>query len=420
MTIFAVVDCNNFYASCERVFRPDLIGKPVVVLSNNDGCVIARSNEAKALGIGMGVPVHQIRHLLESVHVFSANFTLYRDLSNRVMDVLGQFAQEVELYSVDEAFLNLYGFESRGLTEYARLIRDTVRQWTHIPVSIGLGKTKTLSKIAVEIAKKSPKTEGVLNLVDSPHIETALERVPVRDVWGVGRRYAERLKGKGIKSAKQLRDMDERWILENFGIILTRTVYELRGISCIPLKDCPTSRVGIICSRSFGTSQTDFKAISEAVSAYASRAAEKLRAHKLVAKTLSVFIRTNRFREWEPQYSNSVFIPLPVPTDYTPELIHYALCGLQKIYREGYGYHKAGVMLNDLVPASERQRGMFDTVDRQKSEQLMKALDLINRDWGSETLRYAAEGLEKQWKMKQAHRSKRYTTCWEELRIITV
>lgn len=415
MTLFALVDCNNFFASCERVFRPDLIGKPVVVLSNNDGCVIARSNEAKALGIGMGAPVHQVRHLLKHAHVFSANFPLYGDLSNRIIGILRQMSPRVEAYSIDEAFLSLDGYPEPGA--HAEFIRRTVSQWTHIPVSIGMGSTKTLSKVAVEFAKKSPA--GILYLKEESEIEKVLEKTPLKDVWGVGRSYGERLSNRGIKNAKQLRDMDEKWVYKHFGVALCRTVQELRGVSCMGLESSLPLKKGIICSRSFGEQVFELKPLLEAVSTYASRASEKLRAQHLAARSLTVFIRTNRFRSWEPQYHNSTLLHLPVPTDCTHELITYAKLGVRHIFQEGYGYHKAGVMLNELVSENQRQIGLFDQQDRNKLSALMRTLDNINLAWGQDTVKYAAEGLEKCWKMKQVKRSNRYTTCWDEFQVVS-
>jgi DNA polymerase V len=417
--IFALVDCNNFYASCERAFNPSLKNKPIVVLSNNDGCIIARSNEAKRLGIRMGEPVYKARTLIERHHVvvFSANFNLYGDLSHRVIQTLRQFTPDLEVYSVDEAFLDLTGFKGRNLKRYGHEIRDTVFQWTGIPVSIGIAETKTLAKVAAEIAKKSDKAKGVLDLSHSRHQERALAQIEVGDVWGVGRRFAERLMRVHIQTALDLRNANDDWLMKNFPVPLMRTVLELRGVSCIPLEEVAPPRKSIICSRSFGKLTGDIKILREAVASYAARAGERLREMGLATNSLAVFIETNRFRERMPQYANSITTTLPVASDCTHELIAHALNALERIYKADYLYHKAGVMMLGLVPAKESQRGLFDSVNRDQSDRLMKALDSVNRDFGQGTLRYAAEGLHSRWKMKQEKKSLRYTTNWDELAV---
>jgi DNA polymerase V len=415
--IFALVDCNNFYASCERIFNPSLEGKPIVVLSNNDGCIIARSNEAKALGIRMGEPVFKARHLIEQhqVTVFSANFTLYGDISHRVMSTLATFVPEMEVYSVDEAFLDLTGFELHNLDTYGRKIRETVLKWAKVPVSIGIAETKTLAKIAGEIAKTSPKTKGVLDLTRSRHQDRALSLIPVEDVWGVGRRYAEKLRSRRIFTALDLKKADDKWIMKYFPVPLMRTVQELRGVSCLPLEHSPPPKKGIMTSRSFGYPIEHYGELKQAVASYAARTGEKMRQDGLAAQHLMVFITTNRFRPDQPQYSNSTVVHLPVATNCTHELIHYATAGLAQIFKEDYLYKKAGVMALELVYADQIQRNLLDFNDREKWDRLMHALDRVNADFGAGTLRYAAEGLEKRWKMKQEHRSRRYTTHWQDL-----
>lgn len=415
--VFALVDCNNFYASCERVFNPKLEGRPVIVLSNNDGCAIARSNEAKALGIKMGAPFFKIKDIVErhKVQVFSANFSLYGDLSRRVMATLDTFSPEVEIYSVDEAFINLTGFDCHDFDSYGRHIKATVKQWTGIPVSVGIAETKTLAKVAGEFAKKSPKANGVLDLTKSKYQELALHRLPVYEVWGVGRKISEKLNKKGITTALQLRDADDDYILRTFNVCLLRTVLELRGISCLQLELEAKPNKTIACTRSFAELTSDKTFLEQAVSSYTARASERLREQKLATKKLLVFIQTNRFRKSEPQYSRSAEVTLPIATDATPQLIHYARKGLDKIYRPEYRYHKAGVIMLDLIPASEIQTGLFDCVDREKSDRLMITLDRVNQIYGSNTLKYGAEGMGKRWRMKQEKLTPRYTTNWQEL-----
>jgi DNA polymerase V len=417
--VFALVDCNNFYASCERVFNPKLTGQPIVVLSNNDGCVVARSNEAKALGIAMGVPEFQIRPLLRAhqVQVFSSNYTLYGDLSQRVMETLEQFSPDLEIYSVDEAFLSLAGFERRNLTDYGRQIRRTVKRWTGIPVSVGIAETKTLAKIANRVAKRTPDTYGVFDLLACPDRDTLLGKVAVDEVWGIGPSYARLLTQHGITTALELRQADEHWVRTHMGMVGVRLVAELRGRSCLELEACPSPKQGITCSRSFGRSVSTLAEMEEAVSSYVSRAAEKLRGEGLAATVLTVFVMTNAFTN-EPQYRNSVTCSLPVGTDTTSELIRAALRGLRTIYRDGYRYKKAGVMFTALVPASQVQPNLFDQQNRPRSKRLMTALDAINDRWGAGTLQYASSGLTKAWKTQCHRRSPAYTTNWDELPVV--
>ena len=418
--IFALVDCNNFYASCERVFNPGLQGKPVVVLSNNDGCVVARSNEAKALGIGMGVPEFQIRPLLRAhrVQVFSSNYTLYGDMSQRVMETLEQFCPDLEVYSIDEAFLSLLGFERHDLTEYGRQIRRTVKQWTGIPVSVGIAETKTLAKIANRIAKRTPDLGGVFYLLACSDQDALLSRVAVEDVWGIGQNHARVLKQHGITTALQLRGVDDQWIRKRMGIVGLRLVMELRGVSCLNLEQCPAPKQSLTCSRAFGTLISTLAEMEEAVSTYTSRVAEKLRRERLTASMLAVCLTTNTFKEG-PQYSNALTLPLPVATDSTASLIRYALRGIRAIYRDGYLYKKAGVMLTGLALASQTQVDLFDDQDRGKSKRLMSALDAVNDRWGAGTLHYASSGITKAWKTQFHRRSPAYTTDWNALPIVT-
>ena len=414
--VFALVDCNNFYASCERVFTPNLNGKPVVVLSNNDGCVVARSNEAKAIGIRMGVPAFQIRRLLRAhqVQVFSSNYTLYGDMSQRVMETLNQFCPDLEIYSIDEAFLSLSGFGSRNLTEYGQTIRTIVKQWTGIPVSVGIAETKTLAKLANRIAKQAPDTGGVFDFSTCADRPAILGRIPVEDVWGIGPQHASFLTSHGIMTALHLSQAENQWVRKHLGIVGQRIVMELRGVSCLDLEQCPPPKQGLTCSRSFGKPIVTLAEMEEAVSTYASRVAEKLRHEHLAATVLTVFLTTNQFKD-TPQYSNTITIQLPAGTDSTQELIRYGLGGIRKIFRDGYHYKKAGVMLGGLVSASEIQDDLFDHQDRARGKQLMAALDLINERWGAGTLQYASNGIAKEWKAQFQRRSSAYTTNWNEL-----
>jgi DNA polymerase V len=417
--LFALIDCNNFYVSCERLFQPTLLGKPVVVLSNNDGCVIARSDEAKALGIPMGLPAFKLADLVKehSIEVYSSNYTLYGDLSARVMTTLTQWTPEVEIYSIDEAFLQFSMVPLDALTAYGQSIRATIQKWTGIPVSIGIGPTKTLAKLANRLAKRSPEAQGVVALTSPSQIEATLTQTPIEDIWGIGPGYTRRLHAHEIKTALQLKNMTDRWVRQELGIVGLRLVWELRGISCLPFALCPPPKQSLMVSRSFGRPITTLVEMREAVATYTTRAAEKLRRHHVAAGVLTVFLMTNRFTE-ESQYANSVTMPLPVATQDTAELIGYALRGVEQIFRVGYRYQKAGVILTALVPAHQVQTHLFDQHDRERSQKLMAAIDTINKDWGSGTIRYAAVGLRPGWLMRCARRSPRYTTRWEELAVV--
>lgn len=411
--IFALVDCNNFYASCERVFNPKLNDKPVVVLSNNDGCVVARSNQAKALGIAMGVPAFEVKELFEKndVQVFSSNYTLYADMSDRVMQTLTKFTPDIEIYSIDEAFLNLAGL-SCSFSEQGRKMQKTVKQWTGIPVSVGIARTKTLAKIANRIAKKSLKANGVLDLTDSPYINKALEQTEVGDIWGIGRRSAKKLQRIGINNALQLKNSDINWIQKTFGINGVRTVYELQGISCYPLKSNPPVKKSVTVSRTFSKAIEDLEQLQQAISTYTSIASQKLRAQKLSAGSMTVYANTNRFND--DKYYRALTVGFEVATSDTVELVRTANDCIKKIYREGKKFKKCGVVFHSLVDESEVQGNLFDTKDRARFRRLMKAMDFINQKLGS-SVKLASEGLEQGWKLKFQKRSQRYTTRWDEL-----
>jgi DNA polymerase V len=411
--IFALVDCNNFYVSCERVFAPKLENRPVVVLSNNDGCVVARSNQAKALGLGMGVPAFEIADLLKkhNVEIYSSNYTLYADMSSRVMQTLSTFTPDIEIYSIDEAFLNLAGF-SCSLTDYGRKIQQTVRQWTGIPVTVGIASTKTLAKIANHIAKHSPKANGVLDLTDSPYLDKALGQVPVEKVWGVGIRTTIKLKRAGIKTALDLRDADISWIRSKFGVTGVRTVYELRGICCYQLENNPPAKKSICVSRMFGQPVETVDELKEAIASYASRAGEKLRQQHLAAAAMTVFVTTSRFIE--NRYFNSNTVEFAIATNDTRELIGAASTCIDRLFRKGHQFKKCGIILTGLVSESKVQQSLFDNIDREKSRRLMQAVDTVNARV-SAPLHWAAEGLNHPWQVKFKRRSNCYTTRWDEL-----
>jgi len=399
------MDCNNFYASCERVFNPSLNGKPVVVLSNNDGCVIARSNEAKAFGIPMGAPAYQIRELVEKhgIALFSSNYTLYGDMSARVMSILSSLVPEIEVYSIDEAFVNL-----DGITDYQSLgttIVNKVYKGTGIPVSLGIAPTRTLAKMANKFAKKYPAYNRVCCIDTEEKREKALRLFAIGDVWGIGRRQAAKLEKEGVKTAYDFTLLPVSWVRKYMTVVGERTWKELRGIPCITENVLP--RKQICTSRSFGQMVDNIEQMDEAVSTFASTCAKKLREQKGFAVSLLVFILTNRFRQDLPQYWESVSIALPVPTDDTLEIVHYALSGLRKIFRTGYQYKKAGVIITEIT--YNIQHNLFDTVDRGKRERLMSAIDNINGKHGH-SVKLAVQGQGSDWKLKQEQLSKHYTT----------
>ncbi len=419
---FALVDCDNFYVSCERVFDPSLVGRPVVVLSNNDGCIISRSAEAKGLGIKMGAPLHHVTEIIRAgkVAVRSSNYALYGDMSRRVIETLCHFTPEIEVYSIDEAFLGLDGFASSAngraasadLTGYAEKIRRMVLRWTGLPVSIGIGQTKTLAKVAAEIAKRRP--ERVCDLSAAPDPDALLGSVPVRNVWGVGSRHGAWLIERGITSAAGLRDIPDELIQKRAGIVGLRTVWELRGRHCLKLELVVPPRKGVTCSRSFGRRIRNLGQLQEAVATYASRTAEKLRRDNSVAGLLTVFLMTNSFGDG-PSYSKSATLSLTPASDNAPDLIRAALRGLDKIYRSGFDFHKAGVTLTNLTPAAEVQTDIFAPRDFRRSGALNRAVDRINRRLGAGSLRYATLGIHRRWRMRQNFRSPAYTTRWSDI-----
>ncbi|NOF49940.1 translesion error-prone DNA polymerase V subunit UmuC [Vibrio cholerae] len=418
MPVFALVDCNNFYASCEKLFRPDLKDTPVVVLSNNDGCVVARSREAKSLGIKMGVPVFQIKAEMQrhGILAFSSNYALYADLSSRVMRTLEEMAPRVEVYSIDEAFLDLTGIESAiSLVEFGQQVRERIGHWIGITVCVGIAPTKTLAKLANHAAKKYPATQGVVDLTNPDRQRRLLALVPVDDVWGVGRRLSKRLNALGIITALDLANASPRAIRDQFSVVLERTVRELNGESCIELEEIPPTKKQIVCSRSFGAKVTQFELLREAVCEYATRATEKLRKEQQQAKVMTVFIRTSPFKDNEPQYSNSASGELLIPSCDTRDFIELANHLLKRIWKDGFRYAKSGVMLSDFYDPGMFQPGLFDDVStRSNSQQLMSVLDTINQS-GAGKVFFAGQGTKKDWSMKREHLSPAYTTRWDQL-----
>lgn len=414
-----MVDCNNFYASCERVFNPGLEGKPVVVLSNNDGCVIARSGEAKALGIAMGEPAYKREafYARHGVRVFSSNYALYGDMSARVMRTLSLFSAEAEVYSIDECFLLLRGMSSASLIETAREIRSTVKKWTGIPVGVGIARTKTLAKAANRLAKRG---DGVRLLEDDEDIDRVLGDMETGDVWGIGRRNARYLAACGVHTALDLKRRPDDWVRRHLTVTGLRTVLELRQTPCIALEDAPPPARSLVCSRSFGRRVESLESLEEAVSSYVQRAAEKLRRKGLVAGAVQVFLETNRFQP-DPKHEASLCRALPAPTADTLALHAPALEILRAMYKPGYKYQKAGVILLDLAPAGQRQLSFLEPrgEEKRKRDALMNVLDRANTLFGRGALTLAASGVgKKEWHMRQERRSPRYTTSWAELPLV--
>jgi DNA polymerase V len=412
----AIADANEFYVSCERVFDAALRGRPVVVLSNNDGCIISRSREAKALGIGMGVPLFKVQHVVEenNVAVFSSNYALYGDLSMRLADAFQEFTPDVEVYSIDEAFLGLDERPGQSFREQGLEIRAKVYKWTGIPCSLGISRTKTLAKVAQRFTKRHPQTQGVLDLTDPSDQAVVLEETPVGDVWGVGPAYTKMLRGAGIDTARKLRDADRRWVRQRMTVVGARIVEELRGVSCIPIERCPQGRKSVTCSRSFGVLVESLEELREAVAVYTTKAAERLRRSRRAAGAVTVFVTTSRFGT-DPRYSNSATSELAYSTDSTEELLRWALKGLEQIYRAGYRYKKAGVMLNKLALAEHLSMRLFGDGRFEKSRSVMKAVDEINARHGRGTIRFGVSPARGRWETKFLRRSRRYTTRLDEV-----
>ena len=401
----ALIDCNNFYASCERIFNPKLIGKPIVVLSNNDGCIIARSKEAKKLGIKMGEPYFKAKNIIEKndVKVFSSNYSLYGDLSRRVMRTLKRFNTEIEVYSIDEAFIDLSNFPDSEVEKVGREIRETVLQWTGIPTSIGIAKTKTLSKVANHIAKK--KQSGVTSLIGIENLDPILEKVEINDIWGVGRQLTKFYQKNGIYNAKQLKNKSNTWIKKCSNVLSSRTAMELRGIPCINLETTQTKRKSCVVSRSFGKRIEKFQELKEAVANYCLNASEKIRSESLVAKAITVFVRTSPFQRDYGYYSNAKTIDFPIATNNSIETVKTAVAILESIFKNGYRYQKAGVMLTGLRNDDGR-KNLFSSEKDEKIKSLMRSIDNTNYRYGRSTLSLASAGVHKKWNMRRQYSSK--------------
>ena len=409
--MFALVDCNNFYASCERVFRPDLNGKPVVVLSNNDGCVIARSNEAKALGIPMGAAAFKYQALFDEhdVAVFSSNYALYGDMSGRVMNLLAGFTPDMEVYSIDEAFLKWNDSAVPDFAAYGREIRNKVIKSTGIPVSVGLAPTKALAKVANKIAKKFSEQTGGVYLIDSEEKRVkALKWLKVDEVWGIGRRHAQRLKNRGITSAFQFTQQSDAWVRQTMSVVGLRLKYDLLGRPTLPL-EAAKAKQNIATTRSFDRNYSDYEQIKERVSTFAVTCAEKLRRQNSTCRALMVFLHTNGFRKELPQYSRNIVLTLPYPTNSSMEICRFAIDGLEKIFKQGYQYKKAGVIAMDISPDNQTQLDLFENSDP-RHKALMRVVDQINRSAGQQKIKLGCQDLQRTWKMRQERLSPRYTT----------
>ncbi len=401
----ALIDCNSFYVSCERLFNPKIRKKPVVVLSNNDGCIISRSTEAKALGIKMGEPYFKAKDIIvkNKVNVFSSNYSLYGDLSRRVMRTLKRFNSAIEVYSIDEAFLDLSNFSDDEVEKVGREIRETVLKWTGIPTSIGIAKTKTLSKVANHIAKK--KKSGVTSLIGIKNIDPILEKVEINDVWGVGRQLTKFYHKNGIYNAKQLKNKSNTWIKKNSNVLGSRTAMELRGIPCIDLETTQSKRKSCVVSRSFGQRIEKYQELKEAVANYCLNASEKIRSESLITKSITVFVRTSPFQSRFGYYSNSKTIDFAISTNNSIEIVKTALVALDSIFKNGYRYQKAGVMLTGLSN-EDGSKNLFSSEKDEKIKGLMKSIDNTNYRYGRSTLSLASAGVQKRWNMRREHSSK--------------
>ena len=417
----ALVDCNSFYASCEKVFNPHLANKPVGILSNNDGIIVALSDELKKLGISRGAAAFKINKSFIRKHdikLFSSNYTLYGDMSARVMNTLSMFTPDLEIYSIDEAFLSLSGFEHLNLTDYGRQIKKTVWQYTGLPVSVGIGPTKVLAKIANRFAKKHNFAEGVFDITNHPDKDKILRWVEVEHIWGVGRQYAKMLRRNGITNAYELAQTPDKWVQNKMTIVGLRLVKELRGISCIDLQMDIKPKKEIVSSKSFGSTVTELQDLLEATSDYCSVAVKKLRSENQVASLIIVFLSTNRFKN-EPQYANYAKARLPLPSAYTPDFIRAANIVLKKIYRTGYKYKKVGVMLADIMHQSEAPLDFFQpTYLDDNRKVIMDCMDEINEKMGSHRITYASAGIKKPWQMKRKSLTPSYTTCWGDIPVV--
>ena len=417
----ALVDCNSFYVSCERLFNPSIIKKSVIVLSSNDGCVISRSTEAKILGIKMGEPYFKVEKIIKKndVKVFSSNYSLYGDISRRVMKTLKQFSPQMEIYSIDEAFLNLSSIRDENLFEHGNKIRKTVLKWTGIPTSIGIATTKTLSKAANHIAKK--EQSGIVNLINTKQIDQILKEIEINEVWGVGRQLTKFYIKNGIHTAYQLKNMHNNWIKKNTNVLGSRTAMELKGIPCVSLEEHQEKRKNCCVSRSFGRKVTKLEELSESVTTHCLNAAEKIRSDNQTTKRITVFIRTSPFQKDKNYYANSKDIDLPVRTNDSIELVKQALIALQYIYRKGYKYQKAGIIFSGLNEVDIYKKNLFSSINNEeKRKKLMKAIDYTNIKYGRHALSIAQAGLRKKLNIKRQHSSKINTACFDFLPTIKI
>ena len=416
MKWFALADCNNFYVSCERIFNLSLQNVPVVVLSNNDGCIISRSQEAKDLGIKMGVPVFEIKHLIKqhNIQVYSSNYALYGDISARVMNSLRELAPEVEVYSIDESFLDLSIIPAPELEPLCVTIKKKVAKWTKIPICIGVAQTKTLAKLANKLAKKDKSGNGVFILTEENRPEI-LSKFDIEDIWGIGRQHAKMLKKLGINNALQLSQMSDDLVKRQMSVTGLRLVKELRGEACIPILQERSMSKGICCSRSFGRALTTFSSLSEAVATFAHRCSEKLRRQNSCANIITVFIRTSPFNKSKIQYSNSRTITFSVPSNSSQEIIKYAITALKMIYKDGIEYKKAGVIVTNIIPDTQQQIGIFDNEDRVKHTVVSSLIDKLNSKYGKGTINFAIQGTGNNWRPNTNNLSPKYTTRWDEI-----
>ena len=413
--MYGLVDCNNFYASCERIFNPKLNKEPVIVLSNNDGCVIARSNESKRIGIKMGIPAFKIKSIIKkfNVRVFSTNFALYGDISQRVMTIISDIIPHIEIYSIDEAFLDLSEFKSEELLNIAKNIRSKVLKCTGVPVSIGIAKTKTLCKVANHIAKN--KTKNGIFLINDINYDQLLEDISVEKIWGVGFKTHLFLKKYGIITARQLKDCNTKWIRSNLSVTGERMVKELCGISCNEINNTSITKKSICTSRTFGKMITSYADLQSSIAMYTTRCAEKLRYQSCSAKIAHIFIMTNPFRKDLKQNIIYKTIQFPVETNDTGEILNYILRTLKKVYQKGYCYKKAGVILSGIIPTNHVQCNIFDKKNRKKSKIILDTVDSINKKMGRDFVRYAVQGYNNTLKLKQQSLSPCYTTRWGDL-----
>jgi DNA polymerase V len=422
---YALIDGNNFYVSCERLFNPRLEARPVIVMSNNDGMVISRSAEVKALGVPMGAPMHKIRDVIRrhGIVSLSSNYSLYGDLSQRMMAVAGQFAPVQEIYSIDESFLDFSDLRGRDLVAHSQAVRSRVRQWVGIPTCVGIGATRTLAKLANHVAKKRPQFDGVCDFtrMDSLELVSLLGGFAATDVWGVGRRWGARLETLGIRTARDLLLADAVSIRAQFGVVVERTISELRGVGCQPLEAVAPDKKQILSSRSFGRLTGDVEELAESVTMHVSAAAEKLRRQASACTTLQVFLKTNPFKPELPQYNPVSTVKLGAPTDDSLKLVSAAVRAMRAIYKPGYLYQKSGVILIDLQPKALHQPDLFEEAPGLASagisarERLMLTLDTVNRRAGRGTMRFASEGVDHRWRMRREKMSPAYTTRWEDL-----